>query len=264
LEKRDTGLADKSKLEIAVSVATLLVAAWWGYVGFVYSKAKDNFDADTKRFDIYSQLFAKCTSQTSGDQQASVRYFGMLTAGVVGEDVIKEIFGSKENLHNLSESCLRFTSNNQAVSKSLGATVDPSPAQIEAVEKTPALATKANKSPPSSPSAPPNQGDRFWIFVGTFKSAADGSGGQWSSKYITIDDRFDPRKFVAASDPKQGIYKVVNDVTTLNVRFGSFGPYGEFPPVTNKPLKTGQDVHLKSMAQWFDGDSWWATIEPPS
>ena len=249
-------MAEKSKLEMAVSIATLVVAAWWGYVGFVYSRAKDNFDSDTKRFDIIYGLFQKCTSQDVSVQQTSLKYFGILQKDVVGKDVIAEIFGGPEKLQQLSSACIAFVSTQQVDAKLVGEA--PSPAQTAAAENAPAVITPAG-TVPSSPSAPPNQGDKFWIFVGTYKAA----DSRWSSKYVTIDDTLDPTKFIATSDQKQGNYKVLSSVTTLNVRFGSFGPSGEFPPPTNKPFKANQDVHLRSMARWFDSDSWWATIDPP-
>jgi hypothetical protein len=84
----------------------------------------------------------------------------------------------------------------------------------------------------------------------------------WKTRYIDIPDGFDPVGFNPKNDPNKGSDRVREQTGALNVRYGVFGPTGDFPPIT-KALQPNASVKLRSTAQWFDSGNWWATIEPP-
>jgi len=108
---------------------------------------------------------------------------------------------------------------------------------------------------PNTPSAPPNEGERFWIYLGTLKN------NKWETRYLKIPDDFNPATFDPTTDGKQGQYNVGPN-NPLNVRYGEFSPTGSFPPIA-EALQPGTAVTLRSTAQWFDSGNWWATIQPP-
>jgi hypothetical protein len=110
-----------------------------------------------------------------------VKYFGILKKGGVRPEMITEIFGGSQQFDDISASCNWFASASQADLKSSDEGVTPGPAAAIAATKIPAAELPATTES-SSPSTPPNQGDRFWIFVGTYKAVED----KWLSKYITI------------------------------------------------------------------------------
>jgi acid phosphatase len=102
-----------------------------------------------------------------------------------------------------------------------------------------------------SPSAPPNQGPRLWVYLGTY------ADGKWVTKNLDFPDAFNPSRFDPKTDPNGGIYQVL--VSQLNLRYGEFGENAAFPPIQSV-LNAGTSVSLQSTAEWFNQNQWWATI----
>jgi acid phosphatase len=121
--------------------------------------------------------------------------------------------------------------------------------QLAGTERPPAIRQV------DTPSAPPNQGNRYWIYLGGFRN------GAWEGRKLNLPDSFKPNSFDPKTDPNRGIYQVQVDME--NVHYGSFSPSGSFPP-RSMIVRAGQSVTLLSTAQWFDGGEWWATIAPHS
>jgi hypothetical protein len=106
-----------------------------------------------------------------------------------------------------------------------------------------------------SPSAPPNDGNRYWIYLGMR------TGNSWAPKYLDFSDDFDPTAFNATANVSSRQFKV-RPGTQLNFHYGSFGPAGEFPPKSGV-LNAGDPVTIRSIAVYYNSQDWWATIEAP-
>jgi hypothetical protein len=244
----------KSKLEIAVSYVTLIVAGLWALLGFEYNIRKDTFDKETKKYSLVTEVIQKCTSTDQNDQRNTQQFFALYSNGLLDPGPIVEIFGGIDEFKKLNSACNTLVSNQQAGQKLVQAPANPTVADVQEAAAIPPAAEPLPDLPGTTPSAPPNNGQRFWIYLGTR------TNGKWLTKYINIADSFDPAKFSVATDPKRGVYKTIG---TLNVRYGSFSLAGDFPPPTSHPLSAGQELQLKSTADWFDSGNWWATIDPP-
>jgi hypothetical protein len=244
----------KSLFELTVSIVTLIVAGIWAVVVFGHTWQKDTFERETKKYQLIGDFLKACRSNDLAEQQSSQQFFALYSRGALPAGPIVEIFGGLKQFENVGNVCVTVASIQQADRKGLP-TVNVSSEERAAAAAAPDPPPKAPDAPSASPSASPNDGERFWIYLGTF------SGGKWLTKYLDIPDNFDPAKFSVETDPKKKAYKVRNQ--PLNVRFGSFSVAGDFPPPTDRPLKPGEQVRIKSAAQWFDSGNWWAIIEPP-
>jgi hypothetical protein len=251
-------VAEKSRLEIAVSYVTLAVAGLWALFGFSYNISKDTFERNTKKYGMVADLIKKCSSNNQDEQNDALQFFGLFSAGGLDPEPIIEIFGRLDEFNKLGAVCATIVSTRQAVRPGQR-TNDPTQAASKAAGDVPPPGPKAAGGPATTPSASPNDGDRFWIYIGTYNY----KDRRWITKYVDIPNGFDPNVFSVATDPKRGFYRVRDETGALNVRFGSFSATGDFPPTTSRPLQPGKEVHIKSMAQWFDSGNWWATIEPP-
>jgi hypothetical protein len=251
-------VAEKSRLEIAVSYVALVVAGLWAVFGFRYNMQKDTFDKETKKYALVADLFKKCTSTDQIEQKSALQFLGLYSSATIDPGPINEIFGGADEVKKFVSACATLVSAQVADQRPDQKTTDPSPTASQAAAAAPPPAAPRSAGPPATPSASPNDGQRFWIYIGNFKD------GRWTNRYLDFPDNFDPAKFSVATDSKRGVYRVRNQTGALNVRFGSFSATGDFPPPTSRPLQPGQEIQMKSAAQWFDSGNWWATIDPPT
>src|ERR1700689_833305 len=219
-----------------------------GIVGLVITAAqvwmvhtKDDFDKKSKEFDVIVSLFQKCASDAPGDQAFANRFIGVQPTNSLAN--YDNYFANDANFKQALAACSSLISNNAASSQPSPAALVKAPDTLPESASTGVSEETSSAHGPDTPSAPPNDGARYWIFLGTY---ADGT---WKTKYLNIPDRFNPATFNPATDSNRGNYKVLA-AKTLNVRYGSFSPVGEFPPPT-KVLQPGQSVILRSTAQWF-------------
>jgi hypothetical protein len=217
---------------------------------------KDQFERETKKFDIIVNLLQKCSSNNVSDREFANRYIGASKS--ISIAVFNDYFANDPKFDNAMSHCMNIVQNTEANITSQSAIVAPPPDKLPPSARDGSSGETATAATGSTtPSAPPNDGPRFWIYLGTYKDNA------WKTRYINIPDDFNPAKFKPETDKNKGIYQVHSQTGALNVRYGEFGPFGGFPPPTSSPLRTGQKVELRSTAQWFDSGDWWATIAPP-
>jgi hypothetical protein len=235
------------------STATIFV----GIVGLVFTgtqiwmtHAKDDFDRKSKKLDVTMNLMPKCSSTEPSDWNYVNQFIGSQSVFPI-QSMTRYFADDKFD---------QFLNKCSSMVHDAAATTPPN-VTVPIPKKLPETAT-GNTTPlvsappgPSTPSTPPNEGDRFWIYLGTLKSNG------WETRYLNIPNDFDPAKFNPTTDKNQGQYEVGPN-SPLNVRYGAFSPTGSFPPIT-KALQPGTPVKLRSTAQWFDSGNWWATIEPP-
>jgi hypothetical protein len=232
-----------------------------GTVGLVFTATqvwltykKDDFDRESKKFDVIVSLFQKCSSDQASDRAFANRMIGSQKSDGFSIAAFNQYFAKDGSFNQALTTCSKILSNAAAVTQPETTIVPPLHLPSSALSGPSAKASSS--SGPSTPSAPPNDGPRFWIYLGTYENAV------WETKYINIPNDFDPAKFASDADQNKGQYKV-RDGTPLNLRYGVFSPTGDFPPPT-RVLQPNQKVTLRSTAQWFDSGNWWATIEPPS
>jgi hypothetical protein len=223
------------------------------FVGFLYAIGKDNFDKEARIYQVAADTVKKCHSSDPMEKAASTK---LLSDMYADKDAIKEIFGGVERFSILRRICNTALSSQEAENRREQISPPPGEIKVDTTPSAPVPPPKGQEARSSSPSAPPNEGDRYWVYLGTFRD------GKWLTKYLDIPDNFDPAKFSVDKDAKKGKYKVREQTGALNVRFGSFSPTGEFPPTTS-PLQPSKEVQIRSIAQWFDSGNWWATIEKP-
>jgi hypothetical protein len=247
-------------------------SAFLGIVGLIFTAAqiwmaflKDDFDRRSKKFDVIVELFQKCASNAPADQTFVTRFLGVQSKTSLAS--YDSYFANDKEFNSALQQCASLVSEAAAtqspeVQQSAAANAQAASALIvNPPEQLPESAAsgestaKAETHGPDTPSAPPNDGPRFWIYLGTY------TNGQWVTRYLDIPASFDPNNFDPATDPGKGRYQVRPGMS-MNLRYGAFSPVGEFPPLIRKPLQPGQAVTLRSTAQWFISGNWWATIAP--
>jgi hypothetical protein len=248
-------------------------SAFLGIVGLIFTAAqvglaflKDDFDRRSKKFDVIVEIFQKCASNAPADQAFATRFLGVQAKSSLAS---YDSYFAKDKEFNLAlQQCESLLSNDAATQSpdaqqgAVASTQPSSPLIVSPPEDLPASAAsgassgQSNTTGPDTPSAPPNDGPRFWVYLGTY------TNGAWATRYLDVPSSFDPNKFSPEEDPRKGNYKV-RAGQPLNLRYGSFSPVGEFPPLIKKPLQPGQAVKVRSMVQWFISGNWWATIAPP-
>jgi hypothetical protein len=149
----------KSKLEIAVSYATLVVAALWALLGFSYNMNKDTFEKETKKYSLVTEVIQKCTSTNQDDQRNTQQFFALYSNGLLDPGPIVEIFGGIDEFKKFNSACNTLVSNQQA-GRSLAQTpANPTVAEVqEAAAIPPASPPTAEPLPDlpgTTPSAPP-------------------------------------------------------------------------------------------------------------
>jgi len=244
--------AKNGKLSATTVLAIVGLVFTAAQVWMVY--AKDDFDKKSKEFDVIVDLFKRCVSTDPIDQTFANRFIGIQANTSIA--TYNNYFANDTTFKQAMAECSSLISNNAASTEPAAATLVPLPDPLPDSAYTGGSQGLSRSSVPGTPSAPPNDGARFWIYLGTY------SGGVWKTKYLDIPDDFDLSNFNPETDKNKGKYRV-QAAKPLNVRYGSFSSAGDFPPPTNT-LKPGRSVTVRSTAQWFDSGNWWATIAPPT
>jgi hypothetical protein len=224
---------------------------------------RDSYERETKKFDIIVDLFRKCTSTGANDRAFALKFVRTQKQSDPERSLAR--FNSYLKTDKTFQDALNECQNSMNVvagTEKDGEGSEPGypqqvPANLKSEEAKVVSAKPSTEKAtvPSSPSAPPNDGARFWIYVGSYTN-----GVGWKSKYLAIPHDFDPAHFdPGAADQSRTFHTSV----PINVRYGSFNADGGFPPIS-KTIKPNENVTLVSMAQWFDSGDWWATFVPPN
>jgi hypothetical protein len=245
----DAKYSTLSATTILAIVGLIFTAA---QVWMVY--AKNDFDKKSKEFDVIVDLFKRCVSTDAADQTFANRFIGVQANTSIA--TYNNYFANDATFKQAMAECSSLISNNAASAEPAAAALVTPPEALPDSASTGVSQGSPQASGPGTPSAPPNDGARFWIYLGTY------SGGVWKTKYLDIPDNFDPSTFNPKTDKNKGKY-TVQAAKPLNLRYGSFSSTGDFPPPT-ATLKPGRSVTVRSTAQWFDSGNWWATVAPPT
>jgi len=250
----------KGWLQLLGTAATTIVAGLWAYVGYEYKQSMDTFTNNAKRFEIVSGLLKECASGTETTAKEAQREISSIAAYAATETatastIVSSVFGDRSSLRALQDECVNIFSASRSIPQAGQQTIAVTKSEIETADAI-SPPTPSVRASNVTPSAPPNEGKLFWIYIGNYKD------NKWQNKYLNVPDDFDPAKFGVLADSKR-VYKLNPRLKSLNVRFGEFSASGDFPPITNRPITADQEIKLRSTAQWFDTGDWWATIEPP-
>jgi hypothetical protein len=137
-----------------------------------------------------------------------------------------------------------------------------SPSYIEMLTTIDAYA-KGQRAPYKKPafvslSTPPNDGFRYWIYIGQYANSA------WEAPNINLPNSFKPECYISDRDSKGGVYHVMTKGFVYYP--GNFVPAGDkegrWPNNrVGTPISPGTLVKIRSIAMWDDSENrWWATL----
>jgi hypothetical protein len=175
-----------------------------GFVALIFTAVqiylafnKDDYDRKSKKFDVIPSLFAKCTSEQPSDRIFATRYI-VAAQKSASISTFNQDFAKDQNFQRALSECANIASNSSATAIPINGITPPPPS---AVQTPPNSVSPNTPIAGQSPSVPPNDGPRYWIYVGTYKD------GAWLSKYLNITKNFDPQKFNRETDPNKACIK---------------------------------------------------------